>query len=220
MTLYDFLALAYDPVFEGIYRPFRTRALEQFPAMEGASVLDLACGTGQNFPLLAERIGAEGKIIGVDVSSGMLYRARRRAKRLGLPNVSLLQMDTANLSASAIEAQTGLSRVDFVVCTYGFTAMRNWKVAFFASWNLLKPGGSYLIHDIDAEKRTPHSFAVELVTRCDFSQGVWKPLQAAGTDFRMDYLDPSAHLFGGRLFVACATKPPRMAGDSPHVPSD
>ena len=109
--------------------------------MDGASVLDLACGTGQNFPLLAARIGERGKIIGVDISSGMLKRARRRVKQAGLPNVSLLQVDAVQLSPSVLKAQTGLSSVDFVVCTYGYMAMREWEAAFWSSWGLLKHGG-------------------------------------------------------------------------------
>ena len=212
MVLYDFLAPAYDPAFKAIYLPFRTRALELLPAMGGASVLDLACGTGQNFPLLTPRIGGWGKIIGIDISSGRLRRARRRvlratASRARLPNVSLVQMDATRLSPAAFDAQTGLSSVDFVVCAYGFTTMRGWKAAFSSSFGLLKPGGGYLIHDIDAPRRNFHSFAVEMATGCDFSQKVWQPLQTGCPDFRMDYLDPSAHLFGGRLFVAYGTKP-------------
>ncbi len=219
MPLYDFLAPAYDPVFESIYRPFRARALELLPDLTGASVLDLACGTGQNFPLLAPRIGALGKIIGVDISSGMLGRARRRASRDGLPNVSLIQMDAARLTPAALEAQTGFSSVDFILSTYGFTSMREWESAFRASWALLKPGGGYLIHDIDAEKRTLHVLAVEMATRSHFSEKVWQPLQSTCIDFRMDYLDPSAHLFGGRLFVAYGTK--ATATTRPiHVSSD
>jgi len=215
MPLYDFLAPAYDLVFESIYRPFRTRALELLPDLGGASVLDIACGTGQNFPLVASRIGAQGKIIGVDISSGMLSCARRR----GLPNASLIQMNAATLNPAALEAQTGLTSVDFVLCTYGFTSMRDWETAFRASWALLKPGGGYLIHDIDAQKRTLHAVAVEMATRSHFSEKVWRPLQKACIDFRMDYLDPSAHLFGGRLFVACGTK--AMATTRPsHVSSD
>jgi len=210
MPLYDFLAPAYDQVFESIYLPFRTRALELLPALEGATVLDLACGTGQNFPLLAKRIGPSGKIVGVDISSGMLRRASRRVKQAALPNVSLIQIDACRLTSSALESQTGLSSVDFVVCTYGFTSMRRWEEAFRAAWDLLRPSGSYLIHDVDGTRRNFHSFVVELATRSDFSPGVWRPLQTACIDFRMDYLDPSAHLFGGRLFVAYGTKPPIM----------
>ena len=212
MPLYDFLAPVYDLAFERIYRPFRLRALEQFPLNEGASILDLACGTGQNFPQLAERIGEEGHIVGVDISSGMLRRAQSRVPRMqaacgNQPKISLLQMDAIDLTTSALEARTGLSSVDFIICTYSFTSMRNWEAAFRASWALLKPGGGYLIHDIAAEKRTPHVLAVEMATRSHFFEKVWLPLQSACVDFRMDYLDPSAHLFGGRLFVAQGTKP-------------
>jgi ubiquinone/menaquinone biosynthesis C-methylase UbiE len=215
MPLYDFLAPAYDPVFESIYLPFRKRALEMLPAMDGATVLDLACGTGQNFPLLAERIGARGKIIGVDISSGMLRLARRRIMRDRLTNASLLEMDACRLSPAILQAQTGLSAVDFVVCTYGFTSMRGWEAAFHATWTLLRPGGGYLIHDVDAGKGNFHAFAVEIATRSDFSHKVWQPLQKACVDFRMDYIDPSAHLFGGRLFVAYGTRPPLTAQISP-----
>jgi hypothetical protein len=65
-----------------------------------------------------------------------------------------------------------------------------------------------LIHDIDAAQPTFHSRAVEIATRCHFGEKVYRPLRDACVDFRMDYLDPSAHLFGGRLFVATGTKAP------------
>jgi ubiquinone/menaquinone biosynthesis C-methylase UbiE len=205
MPLYDFLAPAYDPVFEAIYLPFRRRALAMLPAMEGATVLDLACGTGQNFPLLAGRIGGKGKIIGVDISSGMLKRASVRLNSHGWFNASLVQMDATQADYAAVPP------VDFVVCTYSFTSMRHWEKAFHAAWSLLRPGGVFLIHDIAAETRNFHVLAVELATHSHFRQKVWRPLQDASLDFRMDYIDPSAHLFGGRLFVAYGTKPPIMS---------
>ena len=85
---------------------------------------------------------------------------------------------------------------------------REWQAAFQNSWNWLKPGGRYLIHDIDGQRRNLHTRAVELATRSHFGDKVWEPLQRACVDFRMDYIEPSAHLFGGRLFVATGTKPP------------
>jgi ubiquinone/menaquinone biosynthesis C-methylase UbiE len=199
MVLYDVLAPAYDAAFESIFRPFRKRALAFLPEGKRTTILDLACGTGQNFPFLAECVGPHGKIIGVDVSSGMLRRARWRRERMGRPD-TLIQMDAAHPCRME-------SPVDFITCTYSFTSMREWKTAFHNSWHWLKPGGGYLIHDIDGQRRNIHTRAVEFATRSHFADKVWEPLQSVSRDFRMDYIEPSAHLFGGRLFVAYGTKP-------------
>ena len=213
MVLYDFLAPAYDPVFEKIYRPFRERALEKLSPLPGARVLDLACGTGQNFPLLARSMGPQGHLIGVDISSGMLDRARRRPLPDG-PRVSLIRGDSTELTPALLQTETGADSVDFVICSYGLTSMSDPVAAFRASWEVLKPGGGYLINDVHASPRTLHARAVELATRSRFNEQAWQPLREAASDFRMDYLDPSAHLFGGRVFVAWGTKP-RAATPSP-----
>jgi ubiquinone/menaquinone biosynthesis C-methylase UbiE len=205
VPLYDYLAPAYDLAFEGIYRPFRERALEKLTISAGASILDLACGSGQNFPLLAARMGKEGHLIGLDISRGMLRFARQRSLPNG-PRISLIQDDSAHLTPSMLHAKTGADLVDFVLCTYGFTSMRDPEAAFRASWNVLKPGGGYLINDIHASPRTLHARAVEWVTHSRFNDNAWRPLREAASDFRMAYLDPSAHLFGGRVFVAWGTK--------------
>ena len=49
----------------------------------GQTVLDVACGTGRNFPLILEKIGPSGKLVGVDYTAAMLDRARERVKREG-----------------------------------------------------------------------------------------------------------------------------------------
>lgn len=51
---------------------YRLRAVELLHLKRGDCVVDLACGTGLSFPLLVDRIGPEGRLIGVDLSSGML----------------------------------------------------------------------------------------------------------------------------------------------------
>ena len=39
------------------------------------TVLDIACGTGLNFPYLLEAVGDRGEVIAVDIAPGMLERA-------------------------------------------------------------------------------------------------------------------------------------------------
>ena len=208
MPLYDFLAPAYDLAFEKIHLSFRERALEKLPISAGSCVLDLACGTGQNFPLLAPRLAQRGRIIGLDISRGMLRYAQNRMRSWpDGPRVSLVQGSAVELTSAMLEAEAGVGLVDFVLCTYGLTSMRDTESAFRASWNVLRPGGGYGILDIYAAKPSLHARAVEWATHSDFTDRAWRPLREASPDFRMDYLDPSAHLFGGRLFVAWGTKP-------------
>src|SRR6185437_2798443 len=45
---------------------YRQEAVESLHLKPGNTVVDIACGTGANFPMLQERIGQSGKIIGVD----------------------------------------------------------------------------------------------------------------------------------------------------------
>jgi ubiquinone/menaquinone biosynthesis C-methylase UbiE len=208
VILYDLIAPVYDLFLRGFYRQFRLRAFEHLPEkIPAASVLDLACGTGQNFPFLASRVGLHGKIIGLDLSSGMLRSARRSLARCNNIEGFLLRHDADTISSDILYRQTKLRAVDLVVCTFAFSTMRDWKIAFHRSFDLLKPGGIYLILDVHAQKRTFRAYAVETFTRSTFSRETWHFLERLCPDFHMEYLDPSAHLFGGRVFVAVGTKP-------------
>jgi SAM-dependent methyltransferase len=60
-------------------------------APAGNVVIDAACGTGLSFPLIEERIGAEGRLIGVDLSDEMLAKARQKVTEAGWKNVTLIE---------------------------------------------------------------------------------------------------------------------------------
>src|SRR5207247_10187352 len=47
------------------------------PALEGATVLDLGCGTGRDCYVLAQLVGPGGRVIGIDMTPGQLDVARR-----------------------------------------------------------------------------------------------------------------------------------------------
>lgn len=74
-------------------------AVERLELRSGETVIDVACGTGLNFPILEERIGPEGKVIGIDLSPAMLAIARQRVDAAGWGNVELVEasVDRAHL---------------------------------------------------------------------------------------------------------------------------
>lgn len=74
---------------------YRARAVELLHLKRGDRVVDLGCGTGLSFPLILQRIGPEGELIGVDRSVAMLECAQERTKRSGWSNVRLVLDDLA-----------------------------------------------------------------------------------------------------------------------------
>jgi demethylmenaquinone methyltransferase/2-methoxy-6-polyprenyl-1,4-benzoquinol methylase len=64
---YDFAVQLYRLLGLRI-KAYRLRAVDLLRLKRGDCVVDLGCGTGLNFDLLVERIGPEGRLIGVDLS--------------------------------------------------------------------------------------------------------------------------------------------------------
>ena len=72
--------------FAGVGNPFSHGALRP-----GEHVVDLGSGGGFDCFVAAEQVGAEGQVVGVDMTEEMLRRSRAAAKAMGLGNVELRQ---------------------------------------------------------------------------------------------------------------------------------
>jgi ubiquinone/menaquinone biosynthesis C-methylase UbiE len=77
----------------GIVHTFGDAAFDLAAAQPGERVLDIGCGCGDTTLALAQRVGATGRVLGVDVSQPMLDVARAAA--VGLPQLSYLQADAS-----------------------------------------------------------------------------------------------------------------------------
>lgn len=202
---YDFFSLFYDRALEKKYRSARAEAVAVLGATPGSLVLDVACGTGQNFALLQQTIGA-GRIIGVDHSRGMLRRAHQRVQQAGWTNVDLVLSDMHTFDADHLREHTGRTTVDFVICTLGMTVMADWEGAFRRSFDLLRRGGRIVLFDAYAEAWVFQTWLSKVGAQADLSRQFWKPLEDVAEDFQLRSLPGSPHDFGGRLYVASGTK--------------
>jgi ubiquinone/menaquinone biosynthesis C-methylase UbiE len=88
----------------------RRRAIDWLELAPGDRVLDVACGTGLSLALLAERVGAAGAVVGVELSPEMLRQARARVARARWPQVTLAE---ASMEQAALEG-----RFDAVLFNY------------------------------------------------------------------------------------------------------
>ena len=112
--------------------PLGLKAIEALGVGPGEIVLDIGCGAGQTLLQLAERVGPEGQVIGVDVAPLLLAIAKRRTEPLR--QVTLIQADAQLLDLRSESADAVFSR--FGVMTFSDPA-----VAFANFRRMLRPQG-------------------------------------------------------------------------------
>ena len=74
-----------------LFEPVRRRAVERLALRTGDVVFDVGCGTGLSLPLLWPRVGAKGRIVGIEQSPEMIAKARDRVALHGWNNVDLIE---------------------------------------------------------------------------------------------------------------------------------
>jgi phospholipid transport system substrate-binding protein len=103
-------------------------------AMAGDVILDIGCGTGTTRLPLPAAVGAQGHVVGIDISAPMLAVAQRRVADQGLTNVSLLQAD-------AQVHRFTLARFDRLVSRFGVMFFVDPVAAFRNLYDAARPGG-------------------------------------------------------------------------------
>jgi SAM-dependent methyltransferase len=110
------------------------RAIEALGPGPGDVVLDVGCGAGQTLLQLAERVGPQGRVIGVDIAPQLLAIARQRTRPLG-QMVRLIEAD-----AQSVSLPTG--GADAVFSRFGVMAFNDPVAAFVNFHRILKPSGT------------------------------------------------------------------------------
>lgn len=138
--LYDLLAVATPGLSH-----LRGRVADELHLSPGDTVVEMGCGTGANFPHLRNRVGPEGRVIGVDFTRGMLEQARDSVEREDWDNVHLVQADAATFSPS--EEVDGLLAT-FVVGMLGdpYATVNRWLDG-------IRPGGHLALLDAGQSSR-------------------------------------------------------------------
>ncbi len=160
IRVYDARADTYE---QSWHPDYSRRFVALIPLRPGDRVLSLCCGTGLDVFLAAEAVGDTGKVVGVDISSGMLGKANERKEKdaqLG-PRTSFVRHSVTDLdSLVAPEVQKGT--FDFIMCSNAFVlfdnpadVVRMWK-------DYLKPGGRLAI-DITHEHNFRSGVVMERV---------------------------------------------------------
>jgi arsenite methyltransferase len=147
---YDEIVVARMPesaieAFAGVGNPFSQGALRP-----GGRVVDLGSGGGFDCFVAAEQIGAEGRVVGVDMTDEMLQRSRVAATTMGLGNVEFRQAEIEDLPV-----ETGWA--DVVISNGVINLCADKRRVFSEIMRVLKPGGRLQFADIATGKTVPEA---------------------------------------------------------------
>ena len=186
----------------------RALAATRLNVQPGARVLEIGCGTGRNFPHLRAAVGDAGTVYGVDLSTGMLRKAKALCEREGWTNVELTQCDAAEYIPP--------EPLDGILFGLSYNTMPHHLAVLRHAWKQLRPGGRIVILD----GKLPGGFAGKLA----LPFGLWLMKRTMlGNPFikPWDDLAALADEFGmqefvfGSWYVCWGTKPVRaQAGEA------
>jgi arsenite methyltransferase len=126
-------------------------ALNHAKPMPGEYCVDLGSGRGTDVLRMAEEVGEEGYVCGVDVSEGMLETARKNAAKLGATRVSFIRSDL-----ESIPIADGIADLVISNCTINHVTDKN-KV-WMEIYRILKSGGRFVVSDIYALSPVPDEY--------------------------------------------------------------
>jgi demethylmenaquinone methyltransferase / 2-methoxy-6-polyprenyl-1,4-benzoquinol methylase len=118
----------------GLHHSWKRLAVKLSGAAAGDPVIDLCTGTGDLAVLLARQVGPEGRVIGLDLNERMLAFGRRKIKKLGIPNITLL-------SGNAESLQFCDRTFRAATVAFGIRNVTDVPAALGEMFRVLKPGG-------------------------------------------------------------------------------
>jgi ubiquinone/menaquinone biosynthesis C-methylase UbiE len=211
----DFVARRYDRIaglialFDWLLfvpAKYRRRAAQMTAVKPGDHVLEIGCGTGRNLEFLQEAVGRSGHVYGVDLSHGMLSKARALRDARGWTNVTLTHAD-------ALEYQAPRP-LDGVLFGLSYNTMPNHEMVLRHVLSQLRPDGRVVIMDAKLPRGPANQiilpFSLWLMKRTLLGNPLirpWEHLEAAADHFEMeDYLFGSYYICRGTKRAPLATQ--------------
>ncbi len=132
--VYSTYAGVYDQIFGRIFHESRESAVRRLSVAQGERILEVGVGTGLSLPLYPRHC----RVVGIDLSGGMLEKARERVRDHGLEHVSLHRMDAGRMEFAD-------DSFDTVMAAYVVTAVPDYRKVVTEMIRVCRPGGRIIM---------------------------------------------------------------------------
>ena len=132
--VYSNYASVYDHIFGKVFHEGRESAVRNLNIPPGERILEVGVGTGLSLPLYP----AHCRVTGIDLSDGMLEKARERATALRLLHVDLRRMDAGKMEFED-------NSFDTVVAAYVVTAVPDYRLVMAEMIRVCRSGGRIIL---------------------------------------------------------------------------
>ncbi len=149
--MFDSIAFRYDFLNRflsvGIDVGWRKKAISQLKNIQPKKILDVATGTA-DVALMTYKMLHPEKIIGIDISEGMLELGRQKIERLNLSNnIELVKGDSENINFED-------NNFDAITVAFGVRNFENLEKGLKEMFRVLRPGGKLVVLEFSKPKQT------------------------------------------------------------------
>ena len=126
-------------------------AINHSNPLPGEVCVDLGCGRGNDVIRMAQEVGDQGLVYGLDISDGMIEKAKKNAAKLDITNVQFIKSELESLQLPTKIADLVISN-----CTINHASDKT------AVWSeihrILKKGGRFVVSDIYSLDYVPDEY--------------------------------------------------------------
>ena len=203
-TYYNRFSKLYDWISsDAYYRKPRMFAINSLGLVPNDIVMNLPCGTGQNFEYFQQYLNNTGAIIGVDISHGMLAVANQKISKNGWTNIKIIPGDATKINTDWVNThvEKGL-KFDAILCDLGLSGFPEWQSIINNLLSLLKPGGKLVIMDWFIERPNLRGKFISWIGKGEVNRPLYQYLKPKVLDFKLN-----KSFKKGNMFVAVGIMP-------------
>ena len=169
------------------YHKARNFGIQQLQLKEGATVLNVPCGTGQNFEYFQKYMNGSGLIIGIDLSEGMLEKAKIKQDEHNWYNIQLIKADATQITPDWIKENVGESiQVDAIFCDLGLSGFPEWEKIIDTMLSILSPNGRLVIMDWYIPKPTLRGKFIKWIGKGEVDRPIYQYLKNQVMNFAVN----------------------------------